>query len=275
MTTRGRAPWTAVVLSGGDGRRLGGVAKSRLLLGQRTLLDRILDDLPATVHVIVAGPACPTVRPVSFVQEDPPAGGPVAGIAAAVQQAQTDIVAVIAADMPWGGRALPRLVDALASGTAPAVIAVDASGRQQPLCAAWRRSSLVLAVDRLAGGRDRPARALLQDVPIAEVAIDDRLLVDIDTADDLSRARTLIDMGDEVVMQEWIAAVQAKLGLDADVDVPALLDVARVAAHNVARPAAPVTTYLLGLAVGQGADATAAAAAIDELAGGWLTTGQA
>ena len=70
-------------------------------------------------------------------------------------------------------------------------------------------------------------------------------------------------------MDTWVDAVRAELGLDATVDVPAILDVAKVAAHNIERPAAPVTTYLLGIAVGRGMDAAEAARRIDALASGW------
>ncbi len=45
----------------------------------------------------------------------------------------------------------------------------------------------------------------------------------------------------------------AELGLDpAEVPVRAVLDLARVAAHQVERPAAPLTAFMLGLAVGRG-----------------------
>jgi polyphosphate glucokinase len=55
--------------------------------------------------------------------------------------------------------------------------------------------------------------------------------------------------GDEAMeLEQWAAALAAELGLDAPVDVRALLDVARVAAHSVDRPAAPITTYLVGWA---------------------------
>jgi hypothetical protein len=73
-------------------------------------------------------------------------------------------------------------------------------------------------------------------------------------------------------MQEWIDAVCAELGITADVDVTSVLDVARDAAHNVERPAAPVSTYLMGIAVANGADAAAVAAKIAKLAEGWSTT---
>lgn len=70
-------------------------------------------------------------------------------------------------------------------------------------------------------------------------------------------------------MQEWIDAVCAELGITAEVDVTSILDVARDAAHNVERPAAPVSTYLLGVAVAHGADVAAAATKIAALAEGW------
>jgi Domain of unknown function (DUF6457) len=70
-------------------------------------------------------------------------------------------------------------------------------------------------------------------------------------------------------MDEWIDAVRQELGLDAAVDIDVILDVARVAAHNVARPAAPVTTYLLGVAAASGADVADAARRIEALASGW------
>lgn len=72
-------------------------------------------------------------------------------------------------------------------------------------------------------------------------------------------------------MDDWITAVCAELGIDATVDVTAVLDVARDAAHQVDRPAAPVSTYLMGYAVARGADPAEAAAAISRLAGGWAS----
>lgn len=70
-------------------------------------------------------------------------------------------------------------------------------------------------------------------------------------------------------MNTWINAVSADLDLPADVNVDVILDVARVAAHSVERPAAPVTTFLLGLAVAGGMDVSEAAARIQALAETW------
>ncbi len=73
------------------------------------------------------------------------------------------------------------------------------------------------------------------------------------------------------MMQTWIDAVSAELNLSAATDVDVILDVARVAAHNVERPAAPVTTFLVGLAVAGGMDVKDAATKIQNLAATWPT----
>lgn len=82
-------------------------------------------------------------------------------------------------------------------------------------------------------------------------------------------------------LDDWLAAAAAELGLDpGSVDIATVLNVARDVAHEVARPAAPLSTFLLGVAVGRtavkGGDAAAAlaerAAAITTLAESWRET---
>jgi molybdopterin-guanine dinucleotide biosynthesis protein A len=73
------------------------------------------------------------------------------------------------------------------------------------------------------------------------------------------------DLGD--VLDGWVAEVCSALGLDAAaLDVADLLDLTRDVAHGVARPAAPLTAFLVGL--GAGGDPAAvggAAQAVREL----------
>ena len=71
-------------------------------------------------------------------------------------------------------------------------------------------------------------------------------------------------------LDEWLRAAAAELELD-DVDfsndtMHTLLDLARDSAHQVERVAAPLTTFLVGIAVGRGASLGAAAAQLTELA---------
>ncbi len=65
----------------------------------------------------------------------------------------------------------------------------------------------------------------------------------------------------DISVEQWAAMLAAELGLEPDsVDVEQVLDLAADAAHGVVRPAAPLTTYLVGLAAGRagGSDADVA-----------------
>lgn len=68
-------------------------------------------------------------------------------------------------------------------------------------------------------------------------------------------------------LEEWMALVADELGLGREVVArdmrDLLLDLTRDVAHNVARPAAPLTAFLVGLAAGRdggGAEQVRAAA---------------
>lgn len=60
-------------------------------------------------------------------------------------------------------------------------------------------------------------------------------------------------------LDDWVTVLVAEFGIDLDVDVRGLLDLARVAAHSVDRPAAPLTTFLVGYAAGRQDDPAAVA----------------
>lgn len=72
------------------------------------------------------------------------------------------------------------------------------------------------------------------------------------------------------VLEQWVVALSAELGLpDGLVPIETLLDVARDAAHSIARPAAPLTTFLVGYAAGVAAtgDSAADRAELERLSG--------
>jgi len=60
------------------------------------------------------------------------------------------------------------------------------------------------------------------------------------------------NQGSESALENWVSDIARKLDVDPRlVDIPLLLDVARDAAHNVTRTAAPVATFLVGMAAAQ------------------------
>jgi hypothetical protein len=71
-------------------------------------------------------------------------------------------------------------------------------------------------------------------------------------------------------LESWTEAACAELGIDpAIMDTRTVLDIARDAAHQVARPAAPLTAYLLGVAIGRGQPLDEAAERLRDLAARW------
>ncbi|GHD85296.1 NTP transferase domain-containing protein [Streptomyces naganishii] len=284
--------YDAVVLAGGAARRLGGADKPGLRVGGRALLDRVLDACAdARTTVVVAGPR-PTARPVRWAREEPPGGGPVAALDAGLRRTTAEDVVVLSADLPFLEPAtVRRLLDALRAGRADGALLTDAEGRDQPLVAAYRAQALrrelaalteAAPADRApADGQapadrrapaDRLARAAgaLAGLPLRRLTgaldltrVPDHVAsFDCDTWDDIATARARIREHGHV-LDEWISAVKDELGIDLDVDTGVLLDLARDAAHGVARPAAPLTTFLVGYAAARaegGPEAVAEAA---------------
>jgi hypothetical protein len=71
-------------------------------------------------------------------------------------------------------------------------------------------------------------------------------------------------------LDDWTDALCAELGVDhEDATQKTVLNLARVAAHTVDRPAAPLTAYFLGLAVGRGQPLAETAARLQRLAREW------
>jgi hypothetical protein len=74
-------------------------------------------------------------------------------------------------------------------------------------------------------------------------------------------------------LDDWTDALCAELGLDQeDATQKTVLNLARVAAHTVDRPAAPLTAYFLGMAVGRGQPLAETAARLQRLARDWPVT---
>jgi len=181
--------WSLILLTGGRGSRLG-LDKSNVFVGARTTAQRILDELPAGVPVTVVG-AVPDhlSRHVNVTQETPLGGGPAAGVAAGLALIDTELVAVLAIDMPFAAPVLDELLAAL-DPDVDGVLAVDSAGRQQYLCAVYRTAALRSA---FAGDTTNKAmHSAVAGLNLRTVSMDERVL-DIDTPDDLERARDLAD----------------------------------------------------------------------------------
>ncbi|HEY7717658.1 MAG TPA: NTP transferase domain-containing protein [Pedococcus sp.] len=183
---------TAVVLCGGAGRRFGS-DKTRAVLGDVTVLDALVSSLPGGWDVLCVGPERPVERPaVRWTREDPPGGGPVAGVAAALREVRAPVTVLLGGDMPYAGPAASELAAALAADTGvEAVVGRDGDGTLQPLLAAYRTSALRAALPPEPAGT--PLRRLLDGLRVRAVSLPDGTSLDVDTPDDLERARPRLD----------------------------------------------------------------------------------
>lgn len=237
-----------IVLAGGDARRLGGRDKAALVIGGVRLLDRAVAALAEAKHVIVVGPHRRSPAGLEWTLESPSGTGPVAALAAGLERTDARTVAVLAVDLPFANRAVvSRLVSSIGSHDGAAL--VDPSGTLQPLAAAYRPDALRRAVARLRSVEHASMNSLIAGLSLVRVR-ETMAWRDCDTWDDVVAARRAL--GGEDVLEAWIAELSPALGVDERLDADALLDASRVVAHKVERRAAPVTTYLMGLAVAQG-----------------------
>ena len=181
----------AVVLAGGRARRLDGAAKPLLVRRGSTLLGTALDSLGAAERRVVAGPPSllPAVRGAALVQEQPPFGGPVAGLAAAMPLLDRDDppewVVVLAADLVAPAAAVQRLLAEAASASDDSLLAVDADGRAQQLLGVHRRSTLAAALARLGTADGASVRSLLAGSRVRLVEVPIGSTADVDAPADL------------------------------------------------------------------------------------------
>ncbi|MEN0130122.1 MAG: NTP transferase domain-containing protein [Brevundimonas sp.] len=175
----------AVVLAGGAGSRLGGVSKADVLVGGVPLLDRVLAGLSGAARVVVVGPPDVARPDVLRVQESPPGGGPVAGLAAGLAVGQSPFVVALACDAPRAPLAVPALLAALDGDGDGARLVAD--GRPQHLVAVYRREALVGAFERLGDPSGASMRALVHGLAVVDIPDVDDLAADADTWPEVRR----------------------------------------------------------------------------------------
>lgn len=181
---------TALLVSGGKATRLGSITKTALTVDGVPLIKRAL------TAVRGVSPHCPAVvvgdtdglddlGHVTHLRENPPFSGPAAAIATGVEHVTTNLVAVLAADLPLiDAHTIRALIDAL--GRADCAVAVDPTGRVQYLTAVWRTRALAQVVSA-AEVAHRPARTLYDRCEWVPVHLEQATTADIDTYADAQR----------------------------------------------------------------------------------------
>ncbi|UOR02744.1 NTP transferase domain-containing protein [Leucobacter allii] len=268
----------AIVLAGGRGARLGGADKAGIELAGERLVDRVVAAVRGAAagepRIVVAGPARAAPAGCLVVREDPPFGGPLAALAAALPRVGDAAEALLlSCDLVRPADAVRVLLAEPLAAAEDARVLRDPEGRAQWLAGRYRVAALRAGVVALGGDvAGRPLRRALAGLAIRYVDAPAAIVADIDTPEDLAAARAALapavaatvpapNRGAPMsaaqhlppeALDAWLAAAASELGLPADaVRIGTVLDVARDVAHDVARPAAPLSTFLLGMAYGR------------------------
>ena len=192
-----RADVAAIVVGGGGGERLGGgVSKPDLTLGGVRLIDRVCGALLEACGagcVAVVPPAVRVPDGVRRTLEDPPNGGPLAGIDAGLRALSVGddvLVVIVSVDAPGVGAVLPALLEpALGEGVEGRIVR---GGDPEPFdqylmgvyCAGALRRVLDEAVASLGSVRGVGVRRVLRALEVERVSVGADVCRDIDTPED-------------------------------------------------------------------------------------------
>lgn len=200
----------AIVLAGGQARRLGGVDKPGIRLGQRSLADVVVSAAAraGAGRVVVVGPGRPELagelgglaagpRPalIEFAREQPPGAGPVPALRAGLDYLDPMAepwLLLLAADLPFlTATALRGLVEA--AGRGGGAVATDPMGRPQWLIGCWHTADLRTALAGYAGSSLGGVLGPLPHVELAALAVpgEPPYWLDCDTPEDLANAKRL------------------------------------------------------------------------------------
>src|SRR6267143_553801 len=179
---------TLLVLAGGESRRMGR-PKAWLEVGETTLLRWMVERLgPAFSEVMVSFAEPEQLQehvPYRLVFDRRPAAGPRAGIEAGLTAAKHEVTFAIACDMPYVTREVAEMAVAAARGCDAAMPRFGV--RAEPVCAAYRRSSLPAVTAALDGGRLKAVDLAAQlDVTWLE-GLDPELFRSLNTPEDFER----------------------------------------------------------------------------------------
>ena len=190
---------TGVIQAGGKSTRMGGEPKALLELGGRLIVERVLDVMRAVADPVLLVTNTPEVYRFLGLQMVPdafPDGGSLGGIYSGLQAAPGDVAFTVACDMPFVSPAVARLVTARAPEAD--VVAPRVGERWETLHACYGKACLGPMERRLRAGRlkitgffDEVRVLAVPEAEIARLADPARVFMNVNTPEELARARVL------------------------------------------------------------------------------------
>lgn len=180
----------ALVLAGGNARRMNGQNKALLRLDQGTFLARLEEALGDFEEKLLSTNTPVLADGTSFrpIPDRVPGRGPLEGLAAALTVCESDALVVVPCDVPLFPAGLAETLVRAADGL-DALVCMDRLGWLHPLCGVYAKRCLPAADEMLARG-DFRVRRLLEKVrggvfSLADTPFPDSVLTNVNTPSDL------------------------------------------------------------------------------------------
>ena len=183
---------TALILAGGDSRRMG-CDKTALEFAGQTLLQRSIGLMRTIFPQVLVSVRQPRVDiDAPQVCDEHPQAGPLAGLCAGLARAKTPWVFAVAVDMPFLNAALIERLAERRNGHQAVVPVVH--GQSQPLAAFYAADALPPIRATLAGQGKHSLRAALERLNVCLIEEDAlesadpglRSFIDLDTPEDVA-----------------------------------------------------------------------------------------
>ena len=184
--------FAAILLTGGSGRRLGGINKALLEVAGRSCFNHVLGALHSAQSVVVGGETISHQDPrLTFIREEPIGSGPVAAISAALPLVITKYVAVVSVDVPLVMGAFEELLSAWRP-TDVALVASDGT-HESYLVSLFDTDALRGAIAELSTTNNASVKSVLAHLSYRSVKVSNPdMLIDVDTREDLSRVEEIL-----------------------------------------------------------------------------------
>ncbi|MDR2467339.1 MAG: molybdenum cofactor guanylyltransferase [Spirochaetaceae bacterium] len=183
---------SAVILAGGQGRRIGCDKKELVLAGEK-IIDRLIRLLSAHFDEIIVSTNTAFERTGIICVEDTLGAGPLAGIYSALQCAASEYLYVTACDMPFISCAyIDQLAGCIATRSYDVAAARRPGGFIEPFNAFYRKTTLPLIREQLLRGEYKMG-ALLYKLEVCTLDLpNEREFFNINYQTDLSQAEELV-----------------------------------------------------------------------------------
>lgn len=193
---------TGVILAGGAGKRFDGIAKSKILIGGKQIISRILDVMSgifAEIIIITNTPAqYVEFRTYKIAGDKMPGKGPLSGIHAALAESSNDAIFVVAGDMPFLDKDLIIRQIEFFNEFHPDVLIPQIGHYIEPLHGIYKKLNIKILEEYLLNGNDFSVRGFLRKTDLQFIQFENseitaRAFTNVNTAQDIKRLNNLPD----------------------------------------------------------------------------------